>query len=70
MDAHDGNTIQFTQGGPYFWYAMGYGKCIENGVSADQSCGSLANNTVGICTNPTNGSEAAYGAMIRRAVLG
>jgi hypothetical protein len=19
MDAHDGNTIQYTEGGPYFW---------------------------------------------------
>ena len=34
MDAHDGNTIQYTRGGPYFWYAMGYGECVENGVSA------------------------------------
>ena len=22
MDAHDGNTIQYTPGGPYFWWAF------------------------------------------------
>ena len=37
--------------GPYYWYAMGYGKCIENGVSAGGShCGQMANSTVGIWT--------------------
>lgn len=65
MDAHDGNTVQFTPDGPYYWYAMGYGKCIENGVSADGSCGSLSNSTVGVWTSPdlTHGSWKKVGGM-------
>lgn len=68
MDAHDGNTVQFTAGGPYFWYAMGYGQCIENGVSADGSCGSLSNNTVGVWTSPdlTHGSWKKAGGMMMK----
>lgn len=30
MDAHDGNIIQYTPGGPYYMYAMSYGSCKEN----------------------------------------
>ena len=96
MDAHDGNTIQYTPGGPYFWwvkalrsivpaavpgrarccpseppdrrilatatrgrYAMGYGKCIENGIAAGKDhCGQRSNNTVGVWTSTdlTHGS--------------
>ena len=29
MDAHDGNVMQWTPGGLYYLYAMGYGNCTE-----------------------------------------
>lgn len=65
MDAHDGNTVQFTPGGPYFWYAMGYGQCRENGVSADGHCGMLSNNTVGVWMSPdlSHGSWRKVGGL-------
>ena len=53
MDAHDGSTIQFESGGDYYWHAMGYGQCIENGKHADGHCGQLSNNTVGVWSSPT-----------------
>eukprot|EP01051_Picozoa_sp_SAG22_P009466 SAG22_NODE_792_length_7198_cov_1.752641_2_plen_449_part_00 len=55
MDAHDGNTVQFGRGEPYYWYAMGYGKCIEDGRAANQThgCGLRSNNTVGIWSSAT-----------------
>ena len=53
MDAHDGSTIQFEAGGDYYWHAMGYGRCIENGKQADGHCGQLSNNTVGVWSSPT-----------------
>jgi hypothetical protein len=29
MDIHDGNIVQFSQGGQFFWYGMGYQNCTE-----------------------------------------
>eukprot|EP01084_Bolivina_argentea_P240479 403997_1 len=29
MDIHDGTIIQWNNTGPYYWYGMGYGECIE-----------------------------------------
>jgi hypothetical protein len=29
MDIHDGNLVQWSEGGLYFWYGMGYGNCTE-----------------------------------------
>ena len=95
MDAHDGNTVQFTPGGLYYWctigtapslvlppppifkavphhlavllrYAMGYGKCIENGKQADQKhgCGLRANNTVGVCPLPAHCLSLTFHCLI------
>ena len=54
MDAHDGSTTRFGgPGSPYFYYAMGYGLCTENGEGADSHCGQLSNNTVGVWSSRT-----------------
>lgn len=29
MDVHDGMVIQWTTGGRYYWYGMGYRNCTE-----------------------------------------
>jgi hypothetical protein len=31
MDAHDGSYNQWTPGGPFYYYAMGYGTCKQGG---------------------------------------
>ena len=53
MDAHDGSYRQFDVNGSKLWYyyAMGYGLCTENGKSASQ-CGTGRNNTVNLWTSP------------------
>ena len=57
MDAHDGSYRQYPApaANPKLWYyyAMGYGECIENGQVCDGSCGQIQNNTIGLWTSPT-----------------
>lgn len=53
FDAHDGATLQFEIGGSFYYYAMGYGKCIENGKGADGDCGQLSNNTLSVWRSAT-----------------
>ena len=53
MDAHDGNTIQYEPGEPFYYYAMGYGLCLEDGVKAEGGCGQTSNNTVGVWSSRT-----------------
>lgn len=44
IDAHDGNIVQWQEGGEYYYYAMAYGLCKETGVHCDV-CGSTHNNS-------------------------
>lgn len=53
FDAHDGSTQQFEEGGPYFYHAMGYGTCLEDGKQAEGGCGQTSNNTVGVWRSDT-----------------
>lgn len=56
MDAHDGSYRFFTAAGgtgKWYYYAMGYGLCKEDGVSCQAArCGTTWNNTVGLWTSP------------------
>jgi hypothetical protein len=47
IDAHDGTITQFTKGGDFYYYSMGYGGCLENGINCT-SCGQTGNNSIGI----------------------
>ena len=39
MDTHDGNIIQYSRGGFYYYYSMGYQNCtIEHGTIPPQEC--------------------------------
>lgn len=39
MDAHDGNIVQWTRGGLWYWYGMGYGNCTEKeGIIPPYDC--------------------------------
>ena len=38
MDAHDGSYNQWTPGGPWYYYAMGYGTC-KQGQDMCHGCG-------------------------------
>jgi hypothetical protein len=53
MDAHDGSYRQFPSSGTKLWYyyACGYGLCIENNRSTN-GCGNGFNNTVNLWTSP------------------
>lgn len=39
MDAHDGSYSQWSPGGPWYYYAMGYGSCRQRGDLCDNRCG-------------------------------
>lgn len=39
MDAHDGTYNQWTTDGPWYYYAMGYGTCKQNGEFCHSPCG-------------------------------
>ena len=52
IDAHDGNAIQLSNG-TFLRFAMGYGKCLDNGVEAKGGCGQWTNNTVGVWMSPS-----------------
>jgi hypothetical protein len=52
FDAHDGSTVRFEPDGPFYYHAMGYGRCKENGVHAVGLCGQTSNNTVGVWRSP------------------
>ena len=77
FDAHDGSTRQFERGGPYYYHAMGYGTCAENGRHAEGGCGQTSNNTVGVwrSTDLSSGSwellssfrPSATATTVRRA---
>eukprot|EP00051_Salpingoeca_urceolata_P027193 m.480382 g.480382 ORF g.480382 m.480382 type:complete len:366 (+) comp21810_c0_seq1:160-1257(+) len=58
MDAHDGNIIQFTPKGPFYFYAMSYGDCHEadrgcGGHGGDPKCGFRTNHNVSVWSSPT-----------------
>ena len=39
MDAHDGNIVQWTRGGLWYWYGVGYGNCTEKeGIIPPYDC--------------------------------
>jgi hypothetical protein len=39
MDVHDGNIVQWTPGGLYYWYGMGYQNCsLEKGLLPPRDC--------------------------------
>lgn len=39
MDTHDGNIVQWSQGGLYYFYSMGYQNCtLEHGIIPPQEC--------------------------------
>eukprot|EP01084_Bolivina_argentea_P083672 151486_1 len=52
MDAHDGNIIQYSKGGEYFYYSMGYGLCQEpSGANASNGCAAIQTNGCGFENN-------------------
>lgn len=39
MDVHDGNIVQWSAGGLYYWYGMGYTNCtLERGILPPRDC--------------------------------
>jgi hypothetical protein len=53
FDAHDGSTRRFEPSGPFYYHAMGYGTCLEDGKQAEGKCGQWSNNTVGVWRSTT-----------------
>ena len=39
LAAHDGNVLQFTAGGPYYFFGMSYGRCSAPGRDRSRSEG-------------------------------
>eukprot|EP00656_Telonema_subtile_P013372 TRINITY_DN16795_c0_g1_i1.p1 TRINITY_DN16795_c0_g1~~TRINITY_DN16795_c0_g1_i1.p1 ORF type:complete len:403 (-),score=80.30 TRINITY_DN16795_c0_g1_i1:31-1239(-) len=56
MDAHDGSYNQWTPGGPWYYYAMGYGEC-KQGQDMCHDCG-YGYSWIGVWKSPdlSNGS--------------
>ena len=56
MDAHDGSYNQWVPGGPWYYYAMGYGTCKQGGDMC-HGCG-YGYSWIGVWTSPdlSNGS--------------
>jgi beta-xylosidase len=55
MDIHDGKIVQFEQGGLYYYYGMGYGKC-----HSDMNFGCAGAYLLGDCGFRTNHSINLY----------
>eukprot|EP00052_Salpingoeca_macrocollata_P004591 m.42209 g.42209 ORF g.42209 m.42209 type:complete len:398 (+) comp14319_c0_seq1:50-1243(+) len=51
LAAHDGNTVQFTAGGPFYFYGMSYGTCQEQGCGSGD-CGFLLTHNITLYTTP------------------
>lgn len=60
MDAHDGNIMQFTPGGPFYMYAMAYGNCQEEATGcahvAVGACGFRLDHNVSVWSSSTMAS--------------
>ena len=57
MDAHDGSYNQWTPGGPWYYYAMGYGTCKQGQDLCHSPCG-YGYSWIGVWKSPdmSNGS--------------
>ena len=57
MDAHDGTYNQWTPGGPWYYYAMGYGSCQQGQDLCNGHCG-YGYSWIGVWRSPdmSNGS--------------
>jgi hypothetical protein len=59
MDAHDGSYNQWTPGGDWYYYAMGYGTCKQGQDMCHNPCG-YGYSWIGVWKSPdmSNGSWA------------
>ena len=59
MDAHDGSYNQWTPGGDWYYYAMGYGTCKQGQDMCHTPCG-YGYSWIGVWKSPdmSNGSWA------------
>ena len=73
MDAHDGNIITSpTHPGTYFWYAAGYGECVERNSTTGcaggfSGCGFYNNHSVNLFTSTDLATWTPHGNVLPEA---